>query len=52
MASTSSASKFNIAKKCDGGRFVWYYFNRDKSGNLAKCNKCDGEIKTNGESKY
>jgi len=47
---TSSSSKFYVAKKSDDEKSVWFYFNRDKSGNLAKCNKCDGEIKTNGGS--
>lgn len=47
---TSSSCNFYVAKKSDDEKSVWFYFNRDKSGNLAKCNKCYGEIKTNGGS--
>ena len=32
---TSSSRKFYVAKKSDDEKSVWFYFNRDKSGNLA-----------------
>jgi hypothetical protein len=50
VMATSSSSKFYVAKKSDNEKSVWFYFNRDKSGNLAKCKKCDRELMTNGGS--
>jgi hypothetical protein len=47
---SSSSDKFVFSRKSADGQSVWYYFKRDESGQVAKCTKCESEIKTGGGS--
>lgn len=48
--SLSSDKRFTASKKADDEKSVWFYFLRDSTGQIAKCQKCDKELKTAGGS--